>query len=125
MKIKLIIPRLPESGNKIQNWHYHKRHKYNEEWYKEVYFAFAKWHAEQKGAIKGLPLNRATITFTLYFPDRRKRDKDNYIRSCKPIQDALVRCGILRDDDWDSIETKYRRGYDKETPRTEIEIKEI
>lgn len=142
MKIKLVIPCLPESGNKIQNWHYHKRHRYNEGWYEEIKYAvldwFSKWRkiAGQKygiigqrdlGAISSMlfPLKKARITITCCFPDKRKRDKANFIRGLKPAIDGLIKVGMIRDDDWDSIQDVYKKAFDKKNPRTEIEIEEI
>ncbi len=69
------------------------------------------------------PLERSTVTITYYFKDKRRRDPDNY--SGKMILDGLVRAGILQDDSFSNINLVLRGDYDKENPRTEIEIKEI
>ena len=64
------------------------------------------------------------IIFHWYEPNKR-RDKDNIASAKKFILDALVKTGILPNDNW-----KYIRGFsdyfdvDKENPRIEIEIKE-
>ena len=44
-----------------------------------------------------------TIKYTFYEPNKR-RDKDNIAGFAhKVIQDALVTCGIIKDDGWDYI----------------------
>ena len=124
MKIKLIIPRLPKSGNKIQNWHYHKRHEYNLDWYSEIMVCWRYYQDDHK-IPQNLPLEKAKITVTFFFPDKRKRDKENYIRGAKPIIDGLIYAGIIKDDNWEDIETQYYKGYDKENPRTEIIVSKV
>jgi len=123
MRIKLVIPKLPKSGNKIQNWHYHKRHQYNQDWYDEVTICWRYYQEDHK--IPNLPIKRAKVILTFYFPDRRKRDKENFVRGAKPIIDGLIYAGIIKDDNWDDIETQYYKAYDKQYPRTEILVEEI
>jgi len=126
MTIILQIPRLPESGNKIQNMHYHERSDYNNSWYEEVALAWRIYQIDLENDLSDrLPLKKAKVTFTLYFPDRRRRDKDNMIRGLKSCKDGLIHAGIIQDDDWSSIEDTYKRGYDKKNPRTEIKIEEV
>ena len=69
------------------------------------------------------PIQRAEVVITYYFPTRGRRDPDNY--SGKFLLDGLVRCGILADDSFDNVNLVLRGGYDKENPRTEIEITEV
>lgn len=64
--------------------------------------------------------------YTWYEPNKR-RDKDNVSSfGRKVIQDALVQCGVLKDDGW-----KYIVGFsdrfevDKENPRIEVKIREV
>ena len=66
------------------------------------------------------------MEYTWYEPNKR-RDKDNISSfGRKVVQDALVRCGVLKDDGW-----KYVVGFsdrfevDKINPRIEVLIKEI
>lgn len=68
------------------------------------------------------PLKKAVVTLTYYFKDKRRRDPDNY--SGKMILDGLVRAGILQDDSFSNIDLVLCGGYDKNNPRTEIEILE-
>jgi crossover junction endodeoxyribonuclease RusA len=60
------------------------------------------------------------IRIRLYFGDRRKRDWDNYH---KLSMDALT--GIVWEDDSLIQEATVEKYYDKEKPRTEIEIYEM
>jgi len=66
------------------------------------------------------PLETATVRITYYFPDRRRRDPDNY--SGKMLLDGLVRSGIIRDDCFDAVELVLVGKFDRQNPRTEIEI---
>lgn len=121
--IKLTIPYLPKSGNTLQNYHWAERKEYNDNLYSEVMVAWRYYREDNK--IPKLPFEKAKIVFTLYFGDRRVRDKDNYVRGLKPMQDSLVHQGIIKDDRWDAIQTEYYQRYDKEHPRTEILIEEV
>lgn len=69
-----------------------------------------------------VPIEKAKVTITYYFPDRRRHDPDNY--AGKMILDGLTNAGIIKDDSFDCIELVLRGGYDKKNPRTEIEIQE-
>ena len=63
------------------------------------------------------------MLFTFYERDRR-RDRDNVSSFArKVIQDALVKCGTLRDDGWDYV-TGYldRFEVDKKNPRIVVEF---
>jgi len=64
------------------------------------------------------------IIYTLYFPDKKRRDYSNY--SQKMLDDSLVKEGIIDDDNSEVIvEETVRIRYDKSNPRTEIAIKEV
>ena len=63
------------------------------------------------------------LLFTFYEQDRR-RDRDNVSSFArKVIQDALVKCGNLKDDGWDYV-TGYLDKFevDKESPRIVVEF---
>jgi crossover junction endodeoxyribonuclease RusA len=76
---------------------------------------------EQK--IPALP--QVKLYATVYFPDQRRRDLDNYFPGVfKPALDGLVAAGVIPDDD-----TRYvpelpglRFDFDHDNPRTEITI---
>ena len=84
-----------------------------------------EWHWLIKSAIKKKPkepIRSAVVTITYFFPDRRRRDPDNY--SGKFILDPLVQEGILIDDSFSVVELVLRAEVDKNNPRTEIEVYE-
>ena len=64
-----------------------------------------------------------TILYTFYEPNKR-RDKDNIAGFAhKVIQDALVSCGILKDDAWDYIIAFSDEFHvDKKQPRVEVTL---
>lgn len=66
------------------------------------------------------PFECAVVRITYYFPDRRRRDPDNY--SGKMLLDGLVAAGILADDSFDHVRLELRGDCDPASPRTEIEI---
>ena len=80
------------------------------------------WHilSQQRGRRFVKPV---FILFTFYEQDRR-RDRDNVSSFArKVIQDALVKCGTLKDDGWDQV-TGYldRFEVDKNNPRIVVEF---
>lgn len=69
------------------------------------------------------PLDRATVRYNFYFPDKRRRDADNAEASCKAYLDGLRRAGCIRDDDTTHL-TRLPSTFqvDAELPRLVIEI---
>lgn len=114
--MKYVIPQIPPSGNRFagrQNvWEYRAQKQ--------------RW----KGLVALLctpkpkaPLGRATVRITYFFPDRRRRDPDNY--AGKMILDGLTDAGVIRDDSFDCIQLLLRGECDPDKPRTEIEVEEM
>ena len=66
---------------------------------------------------------RAVVQIRYFFPDRRRRDPDNY--SGKMILDGLVRCGVLKDDSFSCIRLELSAECSLGRPRTEIVIQEV
>lgn len=62
-----------------------------------------------------------TILYTFYEPNRR-RDKDNIAGFAhKVVQDALVSCGIIKDDGWDYIAGFVDNfGIDRKQPHIDV-----
>lgn len=126
MKIKLIIPRLPESYNKIVKFTGWEREEYQNEWYTEVK---AAWLLRRNGLpfLKNLPFKKAKVIFTFFFPDKRTRDHINMAGGAKYALDALVYFKIIQSDQWYPkrfVDDFYTAAYDKLQPRTEILITE-
>lgn len=113
--IKYIIPEIPPSNNKYigrdVRWAYRDVKK---QWETRVAYTCIPRPKQ--------PLQNVTVKLTYYFPDKRRRDPDNY--SGKMILDGLTKAGILADDSFGCIDLILRGRYDKTHPRTEIEIKE-
>ena len=87
-----------------------------------------RWHWLIRGAINKAqkpkkPLQRAIVSITYYFKDKRRRDPDNY--SGKMLLDPLVREGILIDDSFDVVTLVLDGKVDRQNPRTEIDIRSV
>ena len=65
---------------------------------------------------------KALVWFNFFFPDEKIRDVDNF--SIKLINDALVKCKILEDDDHRIMSVVIRGAVDQLNPRTEIVVVE-
>lgn len=69
------------------------------------------------------PIDRATVTIRYYFPDKRRRDPDNY--SGKFLLDGLTKAGIIVDDSFNHITLRLEAYCDPARPRTEIIVEEV
>ena len=85
--------------------------------YKE-YEKSAMWFIPRLQKPIGEPVN---VKCLFFLPTRRKGDLTNYLEA---IDDVLVKCGLLEDDNYTIIQSHdgSRVLYDKENPRTEILI---
>lgn len=111
---QIVVDHLPPTNNRFmgnsRNFNEYRRTK-------------EMWHWLIRAAIKAKPdkpIERAEVHIRYYFPDRRRRDPDNY--SGKMLLDPLVREGILRDDSFANVELRLSATVDKTRPRTEITI---
>lgn len=80
-----------------------------------------------KQCLRGVSIeNPVCMEYTWYEPNRR-RDKDNVSSfGRKVIQDALVQCGVLKDDGWKHVVGfSDRFEVDKTRPRIEVLIREV
>ena len=117
--IKITIPYLPPSLNKWSRMHWAEARQIKKQWEHDIYYESYKYYELRDKAI--YPLTKAKVRIKFYFKDKRIRDKDNY--TPKFILDALVKAGILQDDNADAIgQTEIIFGFDKTDPRTEIEV---
>lgn len=115
--MKYIIPDIPPSLNKFagreNQWEYRKLKK---EWAERVC-----WLCRPKPT---KPYDKARVTLTYFFPDKRRRDPDNY--NGKMILDGLAKAGIISDDSFGHIELCLRcGGVDRRNPRVEIEVEKL
>lgn len=83
------------------------------------------WTIRQQ--LRGLQIRKpVTLKFTWYEPNK-KRDHDNVSSfGRKVIQDALVKCGVLKDDGWDYV-VGFTDAFfcDRTRPRIEVVIEEV
>ena len=110
----IIIPQIPPSLNKYAGrknvWQYRAD---KQEW-KDLVCLYS--HRPKT------PYKKANVTITYFFKTKARHDPDNY--NGKMILDGLTAAGIIQDDSFDCITLTIKGGYDKENPRTEIEVEE-
>ncbi len=111
-RMKITIPEIPPSWNEIMRMHYHQRNKEVQRW--------AGLVGMFNNSRKQHNYERAEVKLTYYFPDKRRRDPDNY--SGKVIMDALVSNGVIKDDSFANVELVIVGGLDRENPRVEVEV---
>lgn len=88
---------------------------------KQRWKEFCIWWIETLG-YTNLRLDQFEMTFTTYMPTKRRIDPDNTVP--KFILDGLVESGFIIDDDGRHLRSlTLKTDYDKERPRTEINIK--
>ncbi len=81
-------------------------------------------HAAQQARIGTLTVPQA-VSVTWYAPDARRRDSDSLSPFLKASLDALVKCGVLRDDCPPHVaQTAMRTVVDRTNPRIEIQLEE-
>lgn len=104
----------------INIWFIMKRPQMNA--LKQKWKEFIIWWINDMGYQNKL-LEKFEMTFTVYFSTKRRHDLDNQVP--KFILDGFVESQFIVDDDEHHlISLTYKSGYDKDNPRTEIEINE-
>ncbi len=108
------IPFVPPSLNIWKNWHWTKQNRYKHDLYDAIW--------KLATAMKLPKFERATVQIIYYHATNRRRDPaDNY--APKFLMDALVRGGILVDDNGDLVTVMpVGMAFDRERPRTEVFI---
>jgi Holliday junction resolvase RusA-like endonuclease len=67
-------------------------------------------------------LTETEMTFTTYMPSKRRVDCDNTVP--KFILDGFTEAGFIVDDDGEHLKSlTLKTGYDKDNPRTDIEVR--
>lgn len=92
---EFIIPDLPKMTNAIGRKHWINKHKESVKWRRLVA------HECNQVKISGLGLEQATLTLTRY--SSRPPDADGLVSGFKVVLDAMVRCGVLVDDNYKII----------------------
>jgi len=118
--MKLIIPEIPPSNNRFMGRGTVKGQAFGYQNEKQ------RWEWLVKAAVKKKPkkpMEKARVRITYFFPDRKRRDPDNY--SGKFLLDGLTRAGLIKDDSFSNIQLELRGECDRKNPRTEIELEEL
>lgn len=115
-KIVIVLPFLPPSLNRVAG-----RGPYNYRQAKERFTEQVRLNCLNHRPKS--PIGLATVTIRYYFPDRRRRDPDNY--SGKFLLDGLTKAGIIVDDSFNHITLHLEAYCEPSRPRTEIEIEEV
>lgn len=86
--MRYIIPELPPSINKYIGktnvWEYQAD--------KKEYARICRYYCKTER-----PNKHINLTIVFHFPDKKKRDYDNYL---KMLLDGLVYAGVIKDDSW-------------------------
>ncbi len=82
--------------------------------------------AAARTQLKGVRLTRPVVMGYVWVEKNRRRDRDNVAFARKFVQDALVRCGVLRGDGWKEI-AGFTDAFavDRERPRVEVTLREV
>ena len=112
----ISIPRVPPSQNSqawTERWH---RYHLKAEWERDIYYLCKE--------AKIPPLGRISVSATIYLPDKRKRDLDNFESPLKKmVQDGLQCAQVIPDDTPEYITwTGVEFDLDRRHPRTVIRV---
>lgn len=114
-KTAFCIPLIPPSLNRYRRYHWREQRKTEAVWREYV---FLKWLELKRPTFTGV-----LVTLHFYFPDRRRRDLDNYMATgSKLVGDALKGCFIPDDDPRHLRAWRFLFGRDRENPRTVITL---
>lgn len=98
-----VLPDLRSVGGNVHVGHPMQR-------YRQERADKERWRLAIREALGPPPyprFERARMHVTVYYQDRRRRDKANIIRATKHLTDALVEWGILADDDVAHLDDSY------------------
>ncbi|GAI73563.1 unnamed protein product [marine sediment metagenome] len=121
--IKISIPRLPPKElNPNYRGHWSKKWEASSSFKVDTYIALVNagiYHTKEKR------FDKAKVDILFIFPDRRKRDLDNFFAMLKPCLDYLVDYGILTNDDSEHLSVGSIKGvYKKGVSKTILEFRE-
>lgn len=114
--IQFEVPGIPPSWNQIMRMHRMEQVRVANEWHATIGWAALAAKVETRH------IPRARVTLRYRFPDRRRRDPDNY--AGKFLLDGLTQTGIIADDSFDVITLVIERGEPVKGGAVEIEIEE-
>lgn len=93
-EFNLTLPVVPKSLNKELRTNRWRRNSANKRW--DILIK-----SECRNCIPAVPLKKAKIKLIRHF--YRTLDYDGLVGSMKPVVDALVSAGILKDDSWKTL----------------------
>lgn len=93
-RLRIQLDHLPTSLNKTLRSHYFKKSREMNAWAILI-------GSEVSGKKPKAPLSKASISITRH--SYRSLDFDGLVGSLKPVVDALVTVGILKDDSWNVL----------------------
>ncbi len=118
-QLKLSLPHLPKSTNDKLRSHWRDNHAENQSWDQIIHFATL-------GKRPAVPLTRARLILHRHY--FRGLDFDGVVGSLKPVVDALVSVGILKDDSWPVVGAWFvKQSFRPKSkgPLLEISVEEI
>lgn len=86
---QFVIPRCPESNNKLLRMHHFVRGQYNKQWYQEIELVCRPKPKK--------PFKKASVRYIM-FRWKAIQDPDNAIASTKPLTDGLHKAGWISND---------------------------
>lgn len=95
--ILVRAPLLPLSRSNLRQ-HYYRRHHEDQEIQAQLLPLFLAARPRE-------PLTACRLEVRFSFPDRQRRDLDNYMSGLKPWLDAAVAAGLLAEDRWECLHT--------------------
>ena len=117
--MRITLKGVPPSLNRFvgkQNGYAYRAEK--DKWTHAVFYA-AKASKDRPSE----PYQMADVTIMYYFPDKRRRDPDNYCG--KLLMDGLTKAGVIADDDIAHVQLHIGGAVDRKEPRTVITITEV
>lgn len=129
--LRVIIPGLPPKEIR-GNSHspsvgvFHARRKAAQEWGLTAHYAIVDARNRTANPRRWTRLEKAHVAVMYVFPDNRARDVDNYSgQAMKPVQDALVRNGVLVDDSFQHLSVSYDARIERGKQYVELLITEV
>lgn len=117
--IHLEILRVPLALNEMLRIGWRHRHRHNQLWNQEVFYAL-----QQAGYMQPrTPYPRARVTIDR--GGRREMDPDNLVGTIKPVVDALRYAHVLVDDSSKHIELVVTQSIHYQQPRTSIVVEPL